>query len=733
MTVRFFLLAATLCNAMLLAACGAEEGASSELTTSDQTSNTSSDYDTSNSNPESQTGQTNNTTSGGQTENNNQSNTLVVDSALLPFDQAPRSQLTASNKKVFAHYFTPYPISLSNKIPSEGYYRAHYMNPYGENSKFYSKGGMIRQKPLDRAPIPTYEDFINTDMRQEIRLAADMGIDGFAVDILNYSGYNWDRTVKILDLAAQEYDDFHILLMPDMISLSDPSGFVDMIRQLASKPAAYRLADGRLLIAPYYAERQSPAWWVEQVQKLRTYGIDVALLPVYQGWRADLQDFISEFPTSYQDVLYGVSDWGPRTPEGSERLVNDPVEAQAYGLKWMAPVAPQDVRHKVSTYVESRNSLAMRTLWMSAINGGADMVQIITWNDYSEGTEISPSTGTRFGFYDLATFYTQWFKLGKPEIVRDALYAFYREHHTATALGANAQQTEIMDAIHGGTPNNEVELLAFLTAPATLEIDINGQVQRQVAAAGITSFRAPMRDGTPVFRMTRGGKVIQEMTGGVSIKSQIRVQNMLYHAQSSRRQPPQPSMLSWPWRLGNYSASQSLLSAHIKSPFTAASNFKAIDYYDATANRDLGFGYSFISPGTGKIKVQFDFQITASRNGYIQYEVNLADSAGNTGATLVLDGGAVSGVTMASGGDSNQSVLTPSTVENNRWYRVEMKVDGLNKYDVTISDSLGIVAMATDLAFDNPLSGLGSLVFRCVQNDGGATGLLVDNVQVTEL
>ncbi len=74
-------------------------------------------------------------------------------------------------------------------------------------------------------------------------------------------------------------------------------------------------------------------------------------------------------------------------------------------------------------FTEAGNSEALRNLWMSAINGGADMVQIITWNDYSEGTEISPSTGTRFGFYDLATFYTQWFKLGKPEIVRDALPA----------------------------------------------------------------------------------------------------------------------------------------------------------------------------------------------------------------------------------------------------------------------------------------------------------------------
>ena len=74
----------------------------------------------------------------------------------LPFDPAPRSALTASSKKVFAHYFTPYPLCINNKDPDQAYYRVHYLHPHGENGKFLEKGGLLRQKPLDRAPVPNY-------------------------------------------------------------------------------------------------------------------------------------------------------------------------------------------------------------------------------------------------------------------------------------------------------------------------------------------------------------------------------------------------------------------------------------------------------------------------------------------------------------------------------------------------------------------------------------------------
>ena len=54
----------------------------------------------------------------------------------------------------------------------------------------------------------------------------------------------------------------------------------------------------------------------------------------------------------------------------------------------MAPIAIQDFRPKNKWWSESRNSLAYRTFWESAIKGGSDFIQIITWNDFSEHTQI---------------------------------------------------------------------------------------------------------------------------------------------------------------------------------------------------------------------------------------------------------------------------------------------------------------------------------------------------------
>ena len=57
----------------------------------------------------------------------------------------------------------------------------------------------------------------------------------------------------------------------------------------------------------------------------------------------------------------------------------------------MQAVSAQDERPYASTYDEADNTANLRMTWTAAING-ADWVQIPTWNDYSEGTEISPST-----------------------------------------------------------------------------------------------------------------------------------------------------------------------------------------------------------------------------------------------------------------------------------------------------------------------------------------------------
>ena len=73
----------------------------------------------------------------------------------------------------------------------------------------------------------------------------------------------------------------------------------------------------------------------------------------------------------------------------------------------MAPVRPQDCRPRAGMAGEAHNSELFRAMWQTAIDYNAGWVQLVTWSDYSEGTEIAPSTGTRWAFYDLTAYYTR--------------------------------------------------------------------------------------------------------------------------------------------------------------------------------------------------------------------------------------------------------------------------------------------------------------------------------------
>src|SRR5579884_3935060 len=200
----------------------------------------------------------------------------------LPFDPPAPAVLRASPKKVFAHYFTPFPISLDNKDPTIDYYTTGYLAPDGEGGKHRRYGGYLRERPLPRSPRPG-ADWADRDMEEEVRRAAAIGLDGFTADILATSGVHWERLLRLLAAAA---------------------------RSLASSPAVFRLPDGRLVVAPYDAQRQSAAWWRQWIATMRADGIDVALIPLFQGWQRYAADFA---PFSA-----GVSDWGPRWPSAEE-------------------------------------------------------------------------------------------------------------------------------------------------------------------------------------------------------------------------------------------------------------------------------------------------------------------------------------------------------------------------------------------------------------------------------
>ncbi|MCY1043829.1 hypothetical protein OV208_21090 [Corallococcus sp. bb12-1] len=114
----------------------------------------------------------------------------------------------------------------------------------------------------------------------------------------------------------------------------------------------------------------------------------------------------------------------------------------------------------------------------------------------------------------------------RPRHVQD----YFHRTQATTASPDLTKQREVYQVKNGASPANEIELLAFLTAPATLEIEVAGTVQRKDVGAGIQSFRIPLREGTPRFRAVRGGVTVATVTSASPISNSIVYRDLLYRA-----------------------------------------------------------------------------------------------------------------------------------------------------------------------------------------------------------
>jgi hypothetical protein len=420
-----------------------------------------------------------------------------------------------STKRVFAHYFHPFPVSIDNNPPATDYYNTQYLTRTGESNKWLKQGGFLRQRPLGVTPSGN-PNFRQLNMEGEVRAAIARGITGFTFDSMDAT----DATDSTSDLhlmlaAAQAVDSrFKIVIMPDMSTLgTDADAVVQIIAAVAGSPAAYHLSDGHLVVSPFDASLNTAAWWQGVISQLGAQGIQIALVPTFLGWES-AADAFSAFS-------YGFSDWGSATVAGALALQGDPaIVHSSYKKIFMMPVDPQQYRPKDFIYWEAGNSAALRQAWTGSIQGDADWVQAVTWNDFSESSTIEPATDATLqrnigtGFYNLTGYYASWFLTGQqPTITHDVLYYFYRrEPVTGVAKG----QSQLATA-YTGVPDNSIELLGFLTSPGVLKITIGGKTYTQNAAAGIVSFSIPTQPGTPLFTLSRSGSDVFSFQGGVQI------------------------------------------------------------------------------------------------------------------------------------------------------------------------------------------------------------------------
>ncbi|MGW7189070.1 glycoside hydrolase family 71 protein, partial [Streptomyces sp. NPDC054838] len=432
-------------------------------------------------------------------------------------------------KLVFAHYFTPYPLSLDDAGADVDYYTRNYLDPAGESGKHRRYGGLLRDRPL---PVPPKSgDWEYANLQQEVRTARDAGIDGFTLDLLSLSGSNWDRAERLMTAAHSVDPGFKVMLMPDMTALTsdDPAVLADALAVLGAHPAAHRLGDGRLVVSPFKAEAKSAGWWSRVMDLLKTrHGIRTALVPLFLDFGAN--------HAAFAPISHGFSEWGTRSYVGQEGATADVRRAHDAGKLWMQPVSVQDSRPNQGVYDEAGNTATLRSTWAHAIDDGADWVQLTTWNDYSEGTQFAPSLHNGYTYLDLTSYYLTRFKTGRlPPIVRDTLYLTARTQFAAA--GPTGGQSLVMSPRQGSAaPRDTVEVLSFLTQPATVRTTVGSAQDAYEAPAGPHSELLPLKPGTSSARAVRGGRAAAEVELPYPVDRTVEVQDLQYYGATSGRQ-----------------------------------------------------------------------------------------------------------------------------------------------------------------------------------------------------
>ena len=440
----------------------------------------------------------------------------------VPFVRPAKATLQDSPHKVFAHYFPPFPLSLDNKPADSDYYTKQYLTPNGESGKHAAYGGFLRDRPLPQAPRSGHWQL--SELKTEVAQAASAGIDGFTVDILSLNGPNWLRTLGLLE-AAKSSPGFTVMAMPDMTAMTSvrQGDLAAALATIAASPTAFRLADGRLVVSPFAAERESPDWWSGLIALMDSkYKIKVAFVPTFLGWQDSAKAFAP--------ISYGFSDWGHRSPDANAGLAQDAAAVHAMGKMWMQPVSVQDERPNQGIYDEAENTNNLRTTWQAAVDGGADWVQLTTWNDYSEGTEFAPSVDAGWCYLDISAYYIARFKTGDwPALTSDMGYVTHR----IQPVGAKPTggQTKLMTLRDGSSPpRDDVEALLFLTAPATVDLDVGGKTTEQVIPAGVNTMLAPLHNGRISLHITRKGTEIASATSPFTVTDKPARQDLQYYA-----------------------------------------------------------------------------------------------------------------------------------------------------------------------------------------------------------
>ncbi len=442
-----------------------------------------------------------------------------------------------SERMMFAHDFGPFPDSIDNAQPDVDYYARNYLKAAGESGSHAAVDGFLRNRPIGRPTIPG--DWRAADATTDIRQAVAGGMDGFLCDIMGTSGGPWNTYIAHMNAASQLYPDGSFKVVP----MLDVGGFVvttastdqaaDAIFAFSQAKSSWYLPDGRYVVSSFRAEAKDPTWWDALFANLKArHGLSAAFMPAYLD--VSQAPRFAGFPWSF-----GTGWWGDGAdPVTQTAAGNKTAGIKARGEKVMFPVQGQNVRPAAKLYEEAYGTQAFRVAFERLIAENADFMQLVTFNDYSEGGEVGISVANSTVWLDLAGWYAHKWKTGAfPEILLDTVILSHRNQlTTAKTTGTQTAKMQQWARASRSTPQDVVEVLTFLTAPADVTVTVGGVDTTFSAPAGQSVKYLPLRAGAaPAAKITRAGVITAQIVSPAAVLVSPVKQDMQYFRSSSAR------------------------------------------------------------------------------------------------------------------------------------------------------------------------------------------------------
>ncbi|KAF9872878.1 hypothetical protein CkaCkLH20_09741 [Colletotrichum karsti] len=372
--------------------------------------------------------------------------------------------------------------------------------------------------------------------RDDIRLAQEAHIDGFALNIAHGEPMNDASLKNVFDVASSM--GFKLIFSFDYAGRGPwPKDTVlDLLKTYATRSTYFKHSDGTPLVSTFEGPEQASDW----VDIKRSF--PCFFMP---DWSSKGAKRALELSNGVADGLFNWAAW----PWGN-RNMDTYVDASYYQYldkkPYMMPAAPWFYTNLPGFHKNWlwRGDDLWHDRWIQIVYNQPDYVEIISWNDYGESHHIGPLRDHAMGAFETGKapfnfaknlphdgwrmtlpFWIDYYKNGKATVTKEGVMGWFRttpakacgdgdtSGNTASQLQLEFSPAEVMQ--------DRIFFSAVLGSSADVTVSVGGTSQAgtwtSVPDGGIGVYHGSVPfqgSGSVVITLQRGGGTIATITGG---------------------------------------------------------------------------------------------------------------------------------------------------------------------------------------------------------------------------